>query len=404
MRLLDVLILSIKTLSEKKLRATLTIIGVAIGPLALIMIGSVVSGYGSYIVSNIMGLGQNMIVVTPSSNYRLTQEDLSFLSSLEGVVEATQFFSMQGEIYMGGSRKTVFIYGVDPAFVLNAIGSLRVLEGDVPSRVDLGKALVGYNIAHDEFGNKVYEIGDVLTITTYQVKERGRIEIRRLNVVIVGILDKYGGAAFLNPDITIFVHFDTLERMLGIKEWSGILLLAESPEKVDEITNTIRNIYKNNVDVISFLAIARMVSSVISAVDFISFAASTSAFAVAVAGIASTMITSVIERTREIGVMKALGFKDRQVLMLIILEGLCISFIGCAIGIAMGIVGAHVLSRHGVVISGGTFKITIEASPEFTPQLFMRAVLMTLSVGLLGSIFPAYRAMKIPPVMALRYE
>lgn len=401
----DILRLSVKTLSEKKLRAILTIIGIAIGPMALITIGSVTSGYGDYIVNSIMGLGQNLIVVTPARDYKLTQDDLNTLRSIDGVVDASPFYSTQGEMYIGGEKKTVFIYGVNPEFILNALTSLTIKEGTAPTPTDLGKALVGYNIAYSDNGEAQYGLGDVISITVYQVQQGGKIQARRLSVSITGILDKYGGAAFLNPDQTIFVSMETVEKMLGVKDWSGILLLAESPEKVDAVSSKIRDMYGGNVDVISFLAIARIASSIVSAVNFITFAATLSAFAVAVAGTASTMITSVVERTREIGVMKALGFRDRQVLILIIMEGVVMSLIGCIIGLATGLVGAHVLSSRGLVISsGGMFTMNIQASPKITAELVGETIALTILTGILGSIFPAYRAMRIPPAVALRYE
>ncbi|MEM4914801.1 MAG: FtsX-like permease family protein, partial [Thermosphaera sp.] len=169
-------------------------------------------------------------------------------------------------------------------------------------------------------------------------------------------------------------------------------------------TSRIREIYGGSVDAISFLAIARIAMSIIKTVDFITFAATLSAFAVAVAGTASTMITSVIERTREIGVLKALGFKDRQILLLIILEGVLMSMIGVVIGSTLGVLGAHLLSKYGFTITGGAFAIRIEASPDLSPVLFLRTTLLTILVGIVGAAFPAYRAMKIPPAAALRYE
>jgi len=401
----DILRLSVKTLSEKKLRAILTIIGIAIGPMALITVGSVTSGYGDYIVNSIMGLGQNLIVVTPAGDYKLTQDDLNTLRSIDGVVDASPFYSTQGEMYIGGEKKTVFIYGVNPEFILNALTSLTIKEGTAPAPTDLGKALVGYKIAYSDNGEAQYGLGDVISITVYQVQQGGKIQVRRLSVSITGILDEYGGAAFLNPDQTIFVPMETVEKMLGVKDWSGILLLAESPEKVDAVSSRIRNMYGGNVDVISFLAIARIASSIVSAVNFITFAATLAAFAVAVAGTASTMITSVVERTREIGVMKALGFRDRQVLILIIMEGVVMSLIGCVIGLATGLAGAHVLSSRGLVISsGGVFAMSIQASPKITAELVGETIALTILTGILGSIFPAYRAMEIPPAVALRYE
>ncbi len=403
MYLSDIIRLAIKTLSEKRTRAILTIIGIAIGPLAMIMINGVTSGYSKYIVEQIQGLGQNLIVVNPTQSYRLTESDLDFFKSLTGVADAVPYYATQGKIRVGDEEKNVFIYAVDYDFLFKAIPSLKVDEGIVPSPSDISKCIVGHDIVYKN-NRKVYDLGDVISIEIINVKSGGKIEIKHLNLFISAILEKYGGAAFLNPDQTIFMSFEGAKRLLGIKDWTGVLILAEDPIYVNNITETIRNIYGRNVEVISFLAIAQIASSITNAVNFMTFAASLAAFAVAVAGVAATMITSVIERTREIGVMKALGFTDGQVLILIISEGIVMSLIGAVIGIALGSIGAYALASKGLTISSGSTEIVINAPPDINIYNVSLTALLTVFVGIIGSAFPAYRAAKIPPAMALRYE
>lgn len=401
MLLRDVVRLSLKSLTEKKLRAILTIIGVAIGPLALLMIGSIVAGYGEFIVNSIMGLGQNLIVVTPEPGYSLTREDIQYLRSIPEVVDATPFYTTQGEIIVGGQRRTIYVYGVNPEFITKAISSLRVKEGRIPSSTEHYRALVGYKIAIDEFGERFYSIDDVISITVYKVGPSGKLEIKRLNVQVAGILDRFGGALFLNPDQSIFISIETLERSIGVSSWSGILVLVSDPKEVARVEREIRDVYTNRANVVSFLAIANTISNVVTAVDFVVFAATLSSFAVAVAGVATSMITSVMERTREIGVFKAIGFKDNHIMILIVTEGLIISFIGYVIGGVLGVIGAQVLARSQSLKVGF---FNIQAEPSFTSSLIIRSIVMTISVGVLGSLFPAYRAMKIPPAVALKYE
>ncbi|MEM4912825.1 MAG: ABC transporter permease [Desulfurococcaceae archaeon] len=403
MRLDDVIRLGAKALTERKIRATLTIIGIAIGPMVLLMIGSILTGYSEYIISSITGLGQNIIVVTPRPGYRLTHDDVNYISSIPNVVSVEPFYSTTGEVTIHGERRSVYIYGVNPEFILKAITNLKVIEGYAPAPTDHGKALAGYSIVYEGDGSRNYELGDVLSVTTYVVRERGRVEVRRLNVVVAGVLDKFGGAVFLNPDESLFVPLETLERALGVREWSGILVLVSSPDVVDAVSREIARTYGNNVNVISFVAIARTVSDVVAAVDFVTFAATTSAFAVAVAGVAASMITSVMERTREIGVLKAIGFNDKQVLLLILFEGVIMSLIGYAIGVALGVTGSIVIAESGASLRIGEIW-EIRAGPKFTAELFARSAAMTLSVGVLGALFPAYKAMKIPPAVALKYE
>ncbi|WP_440059385.1 ABC transporter permease [Thermogladius sp. 4427co] len=402
LRLTDIIRLSMKTLSEKKVRAILTIIGIAIGPLAITMIYGVTSSYSDYIVSQIQGLGQNLIVVTPSQGYQLSDRDLNRIREIPHVVSAAPFYSTQG-YYGGKTSNTVFVYAVDPDFLTKAISSLQILKGVAPSPNDASKCILGYDIAFDESGREVYDIGDVVSVSVFVSTSSGVSE-RRLNVMVSAIFAKYGGALFLNPDKSVFVPFSAAKLLLGVSNWTGILVLADSPENVDSIVGSINDMYGNNVNVVSFIGIARIASSITSAVNFMTFAASLSAFAVAVAGVASTMITSVMERTREIGVMKALGFTDLQIVILTLSEGIIMSLIGGFVGIILGVIGAHILASKGLVISSGFFNIVIRTSPKITIGLIAEVVLLTVLTGITGSILPAYRAAKIPPAEALRYE
>ncbi|RLG84561.1 MAG: ABC transporter permease [Thermoprotei archaeon] len=400
----DLVRYAIKALTEKRFRAVLTIIGVAIGPLALVMMTSVVTGYTDFVEKQITGLGQNLIVVFPGETYELSENDINYFKSIEGVVDAKPFYSTQGVIKTPAGEKSVFIYAVDMNILFKALSSLKVKEGEIPSPYEVSEAVIGYWIAYDvTSGQKLFDVGDAISINIAEVLGAGRVRIKRVFVRVKGILEEYGGAPFLSPDHTIFLPLEAGRRLLGLKEWSGILILAEGPGYVDRITREIRNAYHETVSVVSFLEIARVVESITGAMEFITFATSLSAFAVAAAGIAATMMTSVIERTREIGVLKALGFTDGQVMSMILSEGIVISLIGASIGMGLGVIGAHILATRGFTIRGGV-TLHIQAAPLITPELILRTLAITLLIGIVGSIFPAYRAAKIPPAVALRYE
>jgi len=403
-RLSDALRIASKSLSERRLRAALTIMGIAIGPLALVMMTSVVQGYSSYVIGQIELIGQRLIVVTPGSGFKLTQDDLDFFRKIDGVERAEPFYSTRGFAKVGGKEKEIFIYALPLDMLFQVVGGLEVKEGEIPPSGEIVKALVGYNIAFSETDERQLSLGDVITVTVYNAESGGKVTTKRFSVMVAGILEKYGGAFLLSPDETLFLNLEAGRKLLGLKDWSGILIIARNTSVVSYITNTIRDSYGDNVNVISFLGIAKIISSITGAMDFITFSTSLSAFAVAVAGVAATMITSVIERTREIGVMKAIGFTDGQVLLLILLESIIMGLIGGSMGIALGALGAHVLASRGFVVKSVTATLVIKASPKIDAFLIGRTVALTLAISVIGGIFPAYRAAKIPPATALRYE
>jgi putative ABC transport system permease protein len=396
----DFIRLSLKALSERRARAILTIVGIAIGPLVLVMMSSVVSSYSDYIVERVTSLGQNAIAVFPRENYKIDEEDLNFIRSLPEIARAEPFYSTQGMLKRGTEEVKVSIFAIDYTLLFEAIGSLKIAEGDIPS--GLLYSIAGRKVSFRDSGERYFSLNDILTLTIPKI-EGGKITGKKnINVYVGAILEEYGGALIVDPDSTIFLSPEAGKKLLGMKDWSGIFILVHDPSLVRPVVSTLRSKYEDKLQVIAFSAIAEAISSVTDAIGFINFSTSLSAFAVAVAGVAATMITSVMERTREIGVMKAIGYTSTQILTLILLESITMSLIGASVGISLGTVGAHILSSRGLTIGG--VGLTLQLAPKITPTLILQTLSLTIMIGLLGGMLPAYRASKIPPIVALRYE
>jgi putative ABC transport system permease protein len=399
----DVITFAVKALGERKLRSTLTIAGIVVGPLMMVMMGSVVSGYSSYILTQVQGLGQNVVVIFPSGTYDLSQADLDYVRSFEYVDSAEPFYSLQGLAKRCGSEIQVYVYAIKPEVIFKAMGNLRIARGEIPSESELLGAIVGYKVATAD-SEICLDVGDIVNLIVAEI-EGGRVRrVNNVNLIVSGVLAEYGGAFILSPDQMVVVNLEAGSKLLSARKWSGIFVVLKSSEYVRNFTRAIRNSYGGNVEVISFAAIADVISSVTAAVSFINYVTSLSAFAVAVAGVSATMITSVIERTREIGVMKAVGFTSRQVVTMVLAESLVMCAVGATIGIAIGILGAHVLSGRGLTIRAGTQSLMIAARPDINARLLAETAGLTILVGLVGGFTPAYMAAKIPPAIALRYE
>ncbi|MEM3726352.1 MAG: FtsX-like permease family protein [Candidatus Bathyarchaeia archaeon] len=402
--LMDFVKLSLKALSERRTRATLTIVGIAIGPLILVMMSSVVGSYSSYIVERVTSLGQNAIAIFPTENYQLDEEDLNYIRTISAVARAEPFYNTQGILKRGNEELKLSIFSVDYSLLFEAIGSLKIDEGSIPSESNIIYTIIGRKIAYKD-NEKYFQLESVLTLTVPKI-EGGKITGKKtVNVVVGAILEEYGGALIVDPDLTIFTCLEAGKRLLGLSKWSGILVLVGDPANVKSTVSTLRQHYEEKVQIIAFSSIAEAISSVTGAINFINFSTSLSAFAVAIAGVAATMITSVMERTREIGVMKAIGYTNSQILSLILMESIMMSLVGGTVGISIGVVGAYILSSRGFTIGGiGESGITLQLNPLITPVLIVQTLVLTMLIGLMGGALPAYRASKIPPVVALRYE
>jgi putative ABC transport system permease protein len=401
---IDFVRLSLKALSERRVRAVLTITGIAIGPLVLVMMSSVVGSYSNYIEERITSLGQNAIAIFPTENYRLDEEDLNYIRAIEAVRRAEPFYNTQGIVKKGREETKTAIFAVNYNLLFEAIGSLEIDEGSIPPETEVISSIIGRKIAY-KGGEKHFDLDDVVTVMVPKI-EGGKITGKKnVNLLVGAILKEYGGALIVDPDSTIFVSLEAGKRLLGLDRWSGILVLADSPANVKPIVSVLRQRYEDKAQIIAFSSIAEAVSSVTGAINFINFSTSLSAFAVAIAGVAATMITSVMERTREIGVMKAIGYTNGQILLLILMESIVMSLVGGAAGISLGVVGAYTLSSRGFRIGGiGETGVVLQLSPLITPALITQTLTLTILIGLVGGVLPAYRASKIPPVVALRYE
>lgn len=400
--IIDLMRLAVRVLSEKKTRSLLTIIGIAIGPTALVAILGVVEGYSTYVINQIQGLGQDFIIVIPHAGYTLTQSDVEMIKSIPEVKYVTPFYSARIKVLRGGKYVDATMYAVNLNIFFHALRKLKVAEGTIPSPNDFIGAVVGKFVAYDEKGTKYYNIGDVISLKYYVIKE-GKIKVKTVNVVIRGILAEFGNAFFVNPDTTVFLPLAAGKRLFGFTKWSGLIIIVKDPIYVEKITNQLRDIYGERAAVVSLIEISRVVSSITAAMKFVTTAAGSAAFVVAVTGIAASMITSVMERTREIGVMKAIGFTNTEVILSILMESIIMSIIGAIMGIILGVTGAYVLAQQGMTIHGAT-AFTIKAPPRITPELLGGAFLVTIIVGAAGGFIPARQAARIPPAVALRYE
>ena len=394
-----------RALTEKRFRAVLTIVGIAIGPLALVMMTSVVRGYSDFVQQQLLGLGQNTVVAMSTAEYDLKEDDLNFIKSLPEVDDAEPFYLLTAFVNTPEGPLQVYVYAMDMDLLRKSISSLEVGEGDYPSPTEPLYAIVGHYVAYSQkSGARFYELGDTITIQIPEVGAHGVTKLRRAVVRVKGVFKEYGGAMFISPDKGVFLPLEAGRKVLGLSKWTGILALAKSPDLVKPLVAKLRESYGGRVNIIAFQSIAQIVGSITAAMSFITFSTSLSAFAVAVAGTAATMITSVVERTREIGVLKAIGFTDGQVTLMILAESLIMSLIGAVVGMTLGAVGAHLLASKGLVIRGGLTRIVLTAPPKITTGLIGGTLAITLTVGVLGGVFPAYRAAKIPPAAALRYE
>ena len=403
---------SIAGLSAHKSRSLLTILGIVIGVAAIIIIMSLGEGARGLILGQIQSIGSKVIAIIPGREPQgptdilatftdsLKQNDLDALQNRNNVPYAAQVmpvvFGSESAAY-GNETYRPTILGVTDFF--SEIYDVYPEKGRVftpeESRNYADVAVIGSKVEEELFGNQ-----DALG---------KRIRIKGKNLRVVGIIGKTGQLSFLNFDEAVFVPYTTAQQYIfGIKYFHRIVVEATSEEKVAEVVediertlraqHNITNPEKDDFSVQTQEEAMQTVSTILSA--FTLFLASVAAISLLVGGIGimNIMLVSVTERTREIGLRKALGATNRNILSQFLLEAVILTAVGGAIGIAIGGGISFLVSLVISNIYGISWKFVLPVS----------AVLLGMgissAIGLIFGIYPARQASQKSPIEALRYE
>ncbi|MEM1881355.1 MAG: ABC transporter permease [Sulfolobales archaeon] len=400
LNIVDIVVLAFSALRERRLRSILTILGIAIGPAAMVSIIGTTEGYTSTIVSQLQSLGQNTVVLFPAKGYRLSDSDVDRIKTLEEVDTLTPFYQSRGQFRKpDGTTMVVTIYALDLNLLNKIIVGSKIAEGMIPPPTLYTYCVVGDKVVSSD-KVRYYGVGDAITVNILVMRD-GKPLLKTVSTRISGVLAPYGSVFPVNPDESIFLPLQAGRSLLNLRDYSGIFIIAKSADLVDSLVSRLKDIYGDNVQIMSLKEIAKTVSNIINILDNLFFTVSSISFAVAFTGIMSTMFTSVVERTREIGVLKALGFSSNDVLTLFLFESILMTLIGVVSGITGGIIGAYFIAYRPLRLVGTW---TVVSEPKITWWLITRALGLSLAVGVVGGLLPAWKASKMVPVEALRYE
>jgi putative ABC transport system permease protein len=399
----ETVLYSLRNLEERKARSLMTVFSIFLGISAIFIFISFGLGLQEYISEmstqtyadkvSIMSLGG---AAGLDPDFHLSEEDLEAIEDSSGVMEATGIFFRASEVTQNGNLKYTFLIAYDPGvpIVWEFFGDIGVRKGRLLRPGEKGKAVLGFSyLVENKIFPKAYDIND-------------KIEIDGEEVTIVGIMDSVGSPP---DDAQIYItneYFKELYPEEGEKGYSWAIARVD----IDKIDSTVENIEKNlrktrNLEegkedffvqsfvdyiesfsaafdiVIGFIVLIALVSVLVSAVNT-----------------ASTMISSVLERTREVGIIKSVGAKNSEVLGIFLFESAFLGFVAGVVGVGVGWAFSSLAGK--ILINLGWGFIT----PVFPTALFIGCILFATITGSISGIMPAIRASRIKPVEALRYE
>jgi len=401
MKLTDVFAMAINGIKERKFRVALNVLGVLIGITALTALVSITEGMSIAVNQQMEFLSPTAIVITPGSGFglvggrTLTMREVDQIDRLPGVAAATPVVSGMAEIYIGGHSGFATILGVVPDEYLKVVKSVEVAEGRFLGRSDRVSAVLGAHIANPPYMEEsLASVGSRVTVVVNRMGESEKLKLR-----VAGVLNEVGGAGIMSPDEQILVTLRTAQKIFGTgNEVDYILVEAEDVDSVESVVEVIKDQLGEGVSAISLGSIRGTVERINSLLEAVLGGVAAISLVVAGLGIINTMTISVMERTREIGVMKAIGAKNKHILLMFLMEALLTGLIGGVAGVILGFFTGQIASS---VI---TYSVGMVLPSVFSLRIGVVGVGFAVVTGVLAGFYPARRASKLPPVEALRYE
>ncbi len=380
---------ALKAIGGNKMRSFLTILGVVIGVVAIVVLVAIAQGANASVVSRIESMGTNLISVSIRARWRnpITIEDLQQLSGTDGIAYVAPIVNVSGTVKAGVTTyDDASIQGTTPGYEL--IRNYIVQTGRFLKDPDIDNrsfvAVIGSEAATEMFGT-VRVVGEIFSLNGY-------------TFTVVGVLEEMGSTIAGTGDNLILIPFTLAERLFSQRGISSFYVSAASSQEVvsaqEAVTaflNTVfstssqYSVYNQTKELSTLSETTATMTLMLGGIAAISLL-------VGGIGIMNIMLVSVSERTREIGIRKAIGAARGNILMQFLIEALVVSLMGGLLGL--------IIATAACFFLGPVLVMTLTISP----MVSMLAIGFSVFIGVVFGLYPANKASKLRPIDALRYE
>jgi putative ABC transport system permease protein len=437
-------LLSLSAINERKVRSALTILMVLVGSSLLVAVGAFGAGFTDFFNKQFSNLAPNILFVSsvqregddtggpvggvappPSAKITLNAAVESRLRSIPYVEQVIPSYQSDISVESGAESKSFSLLSMDPTKLLVIAPSLDLTEGStLPSPADPTAILVAEDIAFPPGeATPFINLGQSVRLTySFVEPETGEAKEESKSFVVRGIIESTGNPTVDDAVVIGLQPGDTLLQRAG--KYDSLFVAADSADFVDLVEEEIRTIYGNDIGITTVQAILETIEEFTGGINSFLSSIAIISLVVGAVGIITTLYTSVVERIREIGTLKAIGARSITILGLFLIEAVLIGIIGATLGLGAGIGMGYMLvssspgggtsdeEENGATSPGSSGGDTQTSTQEpqqaesFTPVFLVedmiRVWLISVGLSMVAGFYPAWKASRYLPVDALR--
>jgi putative ABC transport system permease protein len=407
MMIKDLFKIPIEQIKHRRIRAWLTLLGIVIGIAAIVSLISLGQGLENAIEEQFSSLGNDKLIITAKGNtltaglsidaIKITSDDLEVVNRVQGVKDSAGFIFTTAKVEFNDNVRYFYIFGTpkDPQQrkLIGETQSYTLANGRLLTKKDKFKAVLGYDYTKPGLFEKAIDVGDTILVQDREMK-------------VIGFWNKIGSPP---DDRAVHIPLDTYWDIFDNKDELGMMIAqtnpGEDPNKVaKDVEKTLRKFRglkegKEDFAIQTPEQFQEAFSIVLTIIQIVVLGIAGISLLVGGVGIMNTMYTSVLERTKEIGILKAIGAQNKHILVLFLIESGLYGLGGGLIGVVIGISLAKLIEYGFLIFVGPAFLLV-----EVNIPLIIATILFSFIVGCLSGLAPARRASKLNPVDSLRYE